>query len=148
MVNVENHQYLRGNCKLLSVIWVKWKQSVCFITLPCSSTFYSLFIPLFVLKIFKFKYGIYRHQTFCFHFQIWMIWTAMLDPKIGPKIWLFFFRNIVCNIMLILKINVTLALFLIFSCYFMKSMCIKMKEFRVFEQNLSICLSYNTIISK
>ena len=52
----EIHQFLKGNCRLLSVIWVKWKQSICSVTLPCSSTFYSLFILFFVLEIFKFKY--------------------------------------------------------------------------------------------
>ena len=46
MVNVENHQFLNGNCKLL-VIWVEWKQSVCSITLLYSSTFYNLFLPFF-----------------------------------------------------------------------------------------------------
>ena len=38
---------------------------VCSITLPCSSTFYSLFIPYFGLEIFKFKYGKFftRHSA-------------------------------------------------------------------------------------
>ena len=44
------------NFRFLLVIWVKWKQSVCSITLLYSSTFYSLFLPFFVLEIFKFKY--------------------------------------------------------------------------------------------
>ena len=57
MVNVKNHQFLKGNYKFLSVIWVKWKQSVCSIILPCSSIFYSLFIPFFILEILEFKYG-------------------------------------------------------------------------------------------
>ena len=35
---------------------MKWKQSVSSITLPCTSTFYSLFLPFFVVEIFKFKY--------------------------------------------------------------------------------------------
>ena len=56
VVNVENRQFLKGNCEFFSVIWVKWKHSVCSVTLPYSSTFYSLFLPLFVLEIFKFKY--------------------------------------------------------------------------------------------
>ena len=46
-----------GKLQNLCVIWVKWKQSVCSITLLCSSTFYSLFLPFFVQEIFKFKYG-------------------------------------------------------------------------------------------
>ena len=48
-----------------SVIWVKWKHSVCSITLPYSSTFYSLFLPFFVLEIFKFKYNKFfvRHSV-------------------------------------------------------------------------------------
>ena len=58
---------LRG----FSVFWVKQKQSACSITLPYSSTFYSLFLPFFVLEIQVFR------QTFCFHFQIGMIWTAV-----------------------------------------------------------------------
>ena len=58
VVNVENWQFLTRNCKFLLVnIKAKWKQSVCFITLPCSSTFYSLSLSFFVLEIFKFKYG-------------------------------------------------------------------------------------------
>ena len=36
---------MKGNYKFLSVIWEKWKQSVCSITIPGSRTFYSLFIP-------------------------------------------------------------------------------------------------------
>ena len=36
MVNVENCQFLKGS-KFISVIWVKWKQSVSSITLPYSS---------------------------------------------------------------------------------------------------------------
>ena len=67
VVNVENHQFLKENCEFLSVIWVKWEQSVCSITLLYFSTFYSLFLPFFLLEIFKFKYD---RQTFCFHFQI------------------------------------------------------------------------------
>ena len=55
-INVEIHQFLKENCEFLSVIWVKWKQSVCSITLLYSSTFNSLFLPFFVLEIFKFKY--------------------------------------------------------------------------------------------
>ena len=81
------------------------------------------------------------------------------DPKIEPKKRLTFFLskfssvmyNWNQNIVPILKINVTLPL-LTFSCYFMKSMCIKMKKFGIFYQNiswkLSVCLSYNVIISK
>ena len=49
-------QLLKVNCKFLSVIWVKWKQPVCFIILIYSSTFYSLFLPFFVLEISKFQY--------------------------------------------------------------------------------------------
>ena len=79
-----------------------------------------------------------------------------LDPKIGPKIGLIFFLSeYSCVIyhwnqknMLILKMNVKLALFLTFSCYFMESRCIKMKKFRIFyqifAQKLSISLSCNT----
>ena len=45
-------------------IW-NYQQSVCSVTLPCSSTFYSLFIPFFVLEILKFKYGTFfiRHSA-------------------------------------------------------------------------------------
>ena len=57
MVNVENCQFLKEDCKFLSVIWVKWEQSVCSITLLYSSNFYSFFLSFFVLEIFKFKYG-------------------------------------------------------------------------------------------
>ena len=53
MLNVENCNFSKVNCGLLLVIWVKWKQLECSITLLYSSTFYSLFLPLFVLKIFK-----------------------------------------------------------------------------------------------
>ena len=56
MVNVKNCNFLKVKCRFLLVIGVKWKQSVCSITLLYSSTFYSLFIPFFVLEIFKFNY--------------------------------------------------------------------------------------------
>ena len=58
MVNVENEQFLEGNCKFLSVIWIKWKQLVCSTTLLYSSTCYSLLLLFFVLEVFKFKYDI------------------------------------------------------------------------------------------
>ena len=54
--NVENHQFLKEDCEFLSVIWVKWKWSICCVTLLYSSTFCSLFLPFFVLELFKFKY--------------------------------------------------------------------------------------------
>ena len=56
VVNVENCNFLKVNCGFLLVIWVKWKQSVRSITLLYSSTFYSLFLPFFVLEIYKFKH--------------------------------------------------------------------------------------------
>ena len=56
VVNVENCNFLNVNCRFLLVIWVKWKQSACSITLLYSSTFYRLFLPFFVLEKFKFKY--------------------------------------------------------------------------------------------
>ena len=56
MVNVENCSFFKVNCGFLLVSWEKWKQSVRSITLLYSSTFYGLFLPFFVLEIFKFKY--------------------------------------------------------------------------------------------
>ena len=56
MVNDEICNFLKVNYRFLLVIWVKWKQSVCSITLLYSSTFYSWFLTFFVLEIFKFKY--------------------------------------------------------------------------------------------
>ena len=48
-----------------SYIWEKWKQSICSITLPYSSTFYSLFLPFFVFQ-----------QIFWIWFeQPWSIWS-------------------------------------------------------------------------
>ena len=44
-----------GKLQVFSVIWVKWKQSVSSITLLYSGTSYSLFLPFFVVEIFKFK---------------------------------------------------------------------------------------------
>ena len=45
--------------------WNENSQSVCFITLPYSSTFYSLFLSFFVLEVFKFKYNKFfvRHSA-------------------------------------------------------------------------------------
>ena len=42
--------------EIVLYIWVKWKQSVGSISLLYSSTFYSLFLPFFVLEIFEFKH--------------------------------------------------------------------------------------------
>ena len=53
MVNVQNCQFLKENCWFLSVIRATRKQSVCSITLLYSCTFYSLFLPFFVLEIIK-----------------------------------------------------------------------------------------------
>ena len=71
VVNVENANFLKANCEFLSVIWVKWKQSVCCIILLYSSTFYSLFLPFFMLEIFKLKYDKFfvRHSAFIFKFE-------------------------------------------------------------------------------
>ena len=71
MVNVENHQFLNYSLGFLSVIWVKWKKSVCSITLPYFNTFCCLFLPFFVLEIFKFKYDkvFVRYSAFISKFQ-------------------------------------------------------------------------------
>ena len=54
-----------GKCWKLSIFegklqvflsYLRGMKTVSSITLPCSSTFYSLFLPFFVLEIFKFKY--------------------------------------------------------------------------------------------
>ena len=79
MVNVENRQFLRENCKFLLVIWIKWKWPVCSITLLYSRTFYSLFLPFFVLEIFRFKYDkVFVRYSAYINFQIRIIWTAMV----------------------------------------------------------------------
>ena len=80
-LNVENCQFFKGSCKFLSVIWVKLKHSKCYITLPCSSTFYSLLIPFLCWRYLNSRstyviWYVFR-QTFCFHFQIRMNWTAV-----------------------------------------------------------------------
>ena len=56
MVNVENCNFLKVSCNFQSLVWVKWKQSVCSISFLYSTTFYIFFLPFVVLKIFKFKY--------------------------------------------------------------------------------------------
>ena len=78
VVNVENCPFLKGNCKFFSVIWVKWKQSVSSITLAYSSTFYSLFLSLFVLETFKFKYHklFVRYSASITAVQINQIWKC------------------------------------------------------------------------
>ena len=84
VVNVENYQFLKENCKFLSVkIEVKWKQSICSITLFCSSTqctFYSLFLLFFVLEI-KSKYDKFfiRHSTFISKFK-WFEQSCLQNP--------------------------------------------------------------------
>ena len=55
-LNVENNYFLKVNFGFLLVIWVTWKQSVCSIILLYYNSFYSLFLPFFVLEIFKFEY--------------------------------------------------------------------------------------------
>ena len=59
------------NCMFFSVIWMKWKQSASSITLPYSSTFYTLFLSFFVLEIFKFKDDKFfvRHSASIFEFK-------------------------------------------------------------------------------
>ena len=82
VVNVENCNFLKVNCRFLLVIWVKWKQSVCSITLLYSSTFYSLFLSFFVLEIFNFKYDTFfvRNSAVISKFdwfeQPWVITTG------------------------------------------------------------------------
>ena len=49
VVNVENPEVLKRNCKFLLVIWVKWKQSGCFIT----SLILILFTPCFYNFLFR-----------------------------------------------------------------------------------------------
>ena len=69
VVNVENHQFLKGNCNLL-------------LTLYYSSTFYSLFLAFFVLKIFKFKYGKFfiRHSASISNFKA-HTWISCSDNE-------------------------------------------------------------------
>ena len=84
VVNVENYQFLKENCKFLSVkIEVKWKQKISSITLFCSSTqctFYSLFLLFFVLEI-KFKYDKFfvRHSSFISKFK-WFEPSCLRNP--------------------------------------------------------------------
>ena len=49
VINVENPEVLKRNCKFLLVIWVKWKQSGCFIT----SLILVLFTPCFYNFLFR-----------------------------------------------------------------------------------------------
>ena len=69
VVNVENHQFLKGNCNLL-------------LTLYYSCTFYSLFLAFFVLKIFKFKYGKFfiRHSASISNFKA-HTWISCSDNE-------------------------------------------------------------------
>ena len=85
MVNVENEQFLVGNCKFLSVIWIKWKQLVSLITLLYSSTCYSLLLLFFVLEVFKFKYEI----LLLFSFSIFKWFYHQLSE-------IFYFTKISC----------------------------------------------------
>ena len=55
MVNVENCQFLNESCEFF-ISYLSEMKIVCSITLLYSSTFYSLFLPFFVLESFKFKY--------------------------------------------------------------------------------------------
>ena len=78
----------------------------------------------------------------------------MRTLKLSPQKWLTYFPSKYNSVMynwnqnsvLTLKMNVTLALLLTFSYYFMKSICIKMKKFGIiyqkFAPKLRICLSY------
>ena len=91
VVNVENHQVLKINCEFLSVIWIKWKQSVSSTT-PCSSTFYSLFLSFFVLEIFIFKYDKFfiRHcasiSKFKWFDQPWLYDNHLLMLMLNIKV--------------------------------------------------------------
>ena len=75
VVYVEIHHFLKGNCKFFQLSecvmkTVNWL--VCSITLhPYSITFYSLFLPFFVLEIFKCKYDKFfiRHSASIFKFE-------------------------------------------------------------------------------
>ena len=89
----------------LSVIWVKWKQSVCSITLPCSSTFYSLFMTSFLSDIllpfpnsndfYKYKY-IYTYTDTHIHTYTYIhidIYTSKFVSRNGAAFYLFNFFN-------------------------------------------------------
>ena len=78
-------EWKHGKCWKLSVFegtlrvfisYLSEMKIVCCITLLYSSTFYSLFLSFFFLKIFKFKYD-KVFIIFYFHFQIQRILTAM-----------------------------------------------------------------------
>ena len=76
--------------------WNENSQYVCFVTLLYSSTFYSLFLPFFVLEIFKFKYDkvFVRHSASISKFewfeQLWghgydLVWPTFCS-KFCPNI--------------------------------------------------------------
>ena len=69
--------------RFLSVRFPTIKKIVYSITLLYSSTFYSSFLPFFVLETFKFKYDmVFIRHSASIHFQIQIIWTAVLSPII------------------------------------------------------------------
>ena len=63
MINVENRQFLKGNCDFLS--YLSEMKTVSMFYNSSYSTFYSFFLPFFVVEIFKFKYGKFfvRHSA-------------------------------------------------------------------------------------
>ena len=64
--------FLKENCEFSSAIWVKWKQPVCSIIILHSSTFCSLFLLFFVLKIFyKFDKFFVRYSASISIFKCW-----------------------------------------------------------------------------
>ena len=77
---------IHGASRFLLVIWVKRKQSVCSIILLYSSNFYSLFLPFFILEIFKFKYDRFfvRHSASISKFK----WFKQLCWRGGVSLWL------------------------------------------------------------
>ena len=81
-VNVDNGNFLKINYEFLSVIQVKWTQSVCYIIRLYSSTFYGLFLPFFVLKIFKFKYV--RHSASISKFE-WLEQPWILLQRVRKR---------------------------------------------------------------
>ena len=82
---------INGASRFLLVIWVKRKQSVCSIILLYSSTFYSLFLPFFILEIFKFKYDRFfvRHSASISKFK----WFEQLCWRGGFKFKFNYFPN-------------------------------------------------------
>ena len=83
MINIENRKFLKGNCEFFLRYLSEMKIISMFYNFFLFWYFLQLLSIIFFTGDIQIKVWQVFRQTFCFHFQIRMIWTALITMNRG-----------------------------------------------------------------